>query len=126
LLLAVTAQEAWEEWVLYVLAGVSASSKETVLKIQAIKVVQENFAYLSRQISRGGADSEMQAALFEQPYCRISTIINRCGVSRPTATKWLDALVIAGLLSDVKVGRDRLFINHQLLDALSGRNVHGT
>jgi Fic family protein len=121
LLLAVTANEAWEEWVLYVLAGVSASSRETVLQIQAIKALQENFAMQSRQISRGGADSELQAALFEQPYCRISTIVERCSVSRPTATKWLDALVTAGLLSDVKVGRDRLFINHRLLDVLSRR-----
>lgn len=119
LLLAVTAESAWEEWILYVLAGVQASAKETVERIHAIRNLQEDYAEKSRAVSRGSSNSELQSVIFEQPYCRISTIVERCGVSRPTATNWLDDLVRAGLLSDVKIGRDRLFINHQLLKVLS-------
>jgi DNA-binding IclR family transcriptional regulator len=59
------------------------------------------------------------AVLFEQPYCRINTVVDRCDVSRQTASSWLHALVEAGLLGDVKVGRELLFVNRELLDVLT-------
>ncbi|MFC7754817.1 hypothetical protein [Tsukamurella soli] len=57
--------------------------------------------------------------LFEQPYCRISTVVERCEVSRQTASGWLHSLVSAGLLRDVKVGREILFVNHEFLHVLT-------
>jgi len=118
LLLAVTAESAWEEWVLYVLAGIEQTSRYTLAKIDAIKRLQDDFSRRAREISRGGTDSEFQSVLFEQPYCRIGTVVDRCNVSRPTATNWLNDLVDAGLLETVKVGRDRLFINREFLELL--------
>jgi Fic family protein len=118
LLLAVTSERAWEEWVLYILQGIERTSNATLRKIEAIRLLQDDFALRARAASKGGADSEFQSVLFEQPYCRIQTVVNRCGVSRPTATSWLGALVDAGLLQDRKVGRDRLFINREFLQLL--------
>ena len=121
LLLKVTAENAWDDWIRYVLKGVAQSSLETTRKIADIKSVQDRFANTARATSRGSADSELQSVLFEQPYSRISTVMARCEVSRPTAVKWLDALVSAGALTDVRVGRERLFINHDLLELLGRR-----
>lgn len=45
-------------------------------------------------------------------------MVEQCGVSRPTATAWLDDLATAGLLIDQKVGRERLFVNHRFLEVL--------
>ncbi|MDI9894316.1 Fic family protein [Rhodococcus sp. IEGM 1381] len=118
LLLAVTSEAAWEAWVLYVLAGIERTSNDTLRKIEAIRALQDDFSVRARAVTRGGADSEFQSVLFEQPYCRINTVIARCGVSRPTATGWLNALVEAGLLQESKVGRDRLFINREFLRLL--------
>ena len=118
LLLAVTADGAWEEWILYILAGIEQTSRETVRKITAIRELQDDFNRKARAASRGGADSEFQSVLFEQPYCRIQTVMRRCAVSRPTATGWLSALARAGLLQDVKLGRDRLFVNRDFLELL--------
>ena len=56
--------------------------------------------------------------LFEQPYCRISTVMDRCGVSRPTAASWLNSLAENEMLQTLKVGRDRLFINREFLQLL--------
>ena len=56
LLLAVTVEDTWEEWVLYVLNGVERSSRETVQKVGAIRELQENFARRARAASRGDAD----------------------------------------------------------------------
>lgn len=45
--------------------------------------------------------------------------MERCGVSRPTATGWLDGLAAAGMIRDVKIGRDRVFINAEFLELLT-------
>ena len=125
LLLGVTAADAWEEWILYVLAGIEQTSRATVRKIGDIRALEADFAVRARVASKGGGDAEMLAVLFEQPYCRIATVIERCGVSRPTATRWLAELAQAGLVEDHKVGRDRLFVNREFLDLLTRESSHG-
>ena len=119
LLRAVTADGSWIEWVLYMLDVVRDSAVSTTRKIGAIRTCQEDIAERARAATSGGRDSQFLAVLFEQPYCRINTVADRCGVSRQTASSWLHALVGAGLLLDVKVGRERLFVNHEFLDVLT-------
>lgn len=119
LLRAVTANGAWIEWVLYMLDVVRDSAVSTTRKIDAIRTCQENIAERARAATQGGRDAQFLAVLFEQPYCRISLVADRCDVSRQTASSWLHALVKAGLLHDVKVGRERLFVNHEFLDVLT-------
>lgn len=119
LLRAVTAENAWTEWVLYMLDVVRESAASTTRKIAAIRSCQEEISEQARAATPGGRDAQFQAVLFEQPYCRINNVADRCDVSRQTASTWLHALVQAGLFSDVKVGRERLFVNHQFLNVLT-------
>ena len=126
LLRGVTAEATWEQWVLYVLRGVEQTSRETTRKINAIRTLQDDFAGRARDVTRGATDAAFQAILFEQPYCRIQTVMNRCDVSRPTASGWLHALVAAGLLRSVKAGRERLFVNHEFLALLVRREPIGS
>lgn len=121
LLLGVTAESSWEEWIKYMLVGVERTSVSALSKISAVSVLQSEFARDARQVSKGGSDAELLSVLFEQPYCRIGTVVERCGVSRPTATKWLVALAEAGLLEDLRLGRDRLFVNRRFLAVLNRR-----
>lgn len=118
-LLAVTGEGAWEDWTVYMLHGVDQTSRSVLSKITAIIELADDFARRARAVTRGGSDRELLAVLFEQPYCRIPTVVSRTGVSRPTATKRLEALADAGMLGDIKVGRDRLFINRELLQVLT-------
>lgn len=122
LLRQVSAEAAWEEWITYILRGVEVTSQATVRKISAIRTLQGDFARQARGVSKGGADAELLAVLFEQPYCRIATVVERCGVSRPTATKWLSDLAEAGLVRDLKIGRDRLFVNQPFLSLLTSED----
>lgn len=119
LLRAVTAENAWIDWILYMLDIVRESATSTTRKIAAIRTCQEDIAERARVATPGGRDAQFLAVLFEQPYCRINTVADRCDVSRQTASTWLHALVEARLLSDVKVGRELLFVNHDFLDVLT-------
>lgn len=119
LLRAVTAEDAWIDWILYMLDVVRESATSTTRKIGAIRTCQEDIAERARAATPGGRDAQFLAVLFEQPYCRINTVADRCDVSRQTASSWLHALVRAGLLSEVKVGRELLFVNHEFRDVLT-------
>lgn len=119
-LLAVSRDGAWEKWLLFMLEGVRATSLETLEIIDEIQNLQRIMREDLREITSAGANADLLDLLFEQPYCRIANVVEKCEVSRPTATKWLGELVNAGKLADVKVGRERLFINYRFLNALAG------
>ncbi len=119
LLRAVTAEGAWIDWILYMLEAVREAATSTTRKIGAIRTCQLDIAEQARAATPGGRDAQFLEVLFEQPYCRIGTVVDRCHVSRQTASSWLHALADKGLLSDVKFGRDLLFLNREFLDVLT-------
>ena len=110
LLLEVTRDENWEEWILFVLEGIRATALSTITKIDQIQILQDEMLAEIRAVT-SSANADLLAVLFEQPYCRIANVVERCGVSRPTATNWLNALVRGGALLDMRAGRERIFIN---------------
>lgn len=119
LLRGVTAEGAWIDWIIYMIEVVRESATSTTRKIGSIRACQDDIANRARAATVGGRDAQFLGLLFEQPCCRISTVIERCAVSRQTASTWLHALVEAELLSDVRVGREVLFVNDRFLDVLT-------
>ena len=119
LLRAVTAEGAWIDWILYMLDVVRDSAASTTSKVIAMRDCQAAVTERARAASVGGKDARLLEVLFEQPYCRIGTVVQRCEVSRQTASNWLHSLVSAGILHDVKVGREVLFVNYEFLRVLT-------
>jgi Fic family protein len=117
LLLEVTRDRNWEEWILFMLEGIRKTALSTIAKIDRIQELQDDMLVQIRAVT-SGANADLLAVLFEQPYCRIFNVVQRCGVSRPTATNWLNSLVRAGALADVKAGRERIFINTRFFELL--------
>jgi Fic family protein len=118
LLSEVTQDGAWEPWIMYMLEAVRRTADSTAAKIAAIRTVQAELHDQARSASPGGRNADFLAVLFEQPYSRIQVVAHRCRVSRQTAASWLTDLAKAGILTDFKVGRDRLFLNERFLDVL--------
>lgn len=119
LLQAVREDDAWEEWVLYMLDAVAGTARETVATIQAIKAllqqtkqrVREHYRFYSQDLINN---------LFNHPYTRVEFAQRELGVSRLTATKYLDTLAADGVLEKVRVGRNNYYINRPLFALLSG------
>lgn len=118
LLRAVTAERAWVDWILYMLDAVTRSANSTVRKINVIRACQRDIAERARKTTKGGQNAQLLDLLFEQPYCRINSVVERCDVSRPTAANWLHALADEGFLREVKRGKELLFVNHEFLEVL--------
>ena len=126
-LLAVTSDEAWEPWILYMLRAVEDTAKWTVKKIAAVRelaiVTQEHVrGELPRIYSR-----ELVNVIFSQPYCRIANVVDAGIVGRQAAARYLKELVRIGVLEEVVVGRDRLFLHPKLMRLLTrdGEQVKG-
>ena len=62
---------------------------------------------------------ELLDSLFYKVYTKIRYIEERCGVTRQTASTYLNSLVEAGLLEFEKVCRESTYKNTRLIDLLS-------
>ncbi len=110
LLRAVREQDAWEDWVLYLLDAVEATARQAIGTVQAIKSAL--FDYKHR--IRGGYkfySQDLINNLFTHPYTKIEFVQRELGVSRVTATKYLDALAEGGFVRKQKIGRGNYYIN---------------
>src|SRR5699024_12039287 len=103
--IAATESKDWYKSIVYMLKAVETTARSTSLKIKAIQSLQEQVTQkLSADIGPQ-YPANLSEVLFEQPYCRIKDVIEGCGVSRPTATKYLNSLVEAEIIEVQRVGR---------------------
>ncbi|MEX2534437.1 MAG: Fic family protein [Trueperaceae bacterium] len=118
-LLQVTASGDWEPWIEYVLRGVEETTKWTLAKIEAIRELHNHTVdHLKRSVPKVYS-RELVDVIFEQPYSRISNLVE-CGIAkRQTASKYLYELVDASVLETLQVGRDVLFVHPKLLRILT-------
>ncbi len=119
LLQAVRDDGAWEQWVTYILEAVADTATDTIQTIQAIKSLLQT----TKQRIRDGYrfySQDLINNLFTHPYTRVEFVQRELGVSRQTATKYLDTLAADGVLEKLRVGRNNYYVNRPLF-ALLGR-----
>jgi Fic family protein len=119
LLLGVTADGAWEPWVLYMLRGIEETASWTTAKIGAIRVLAAATAKYVRERLPKVYSRELIDVVFEQPYCRIGNLVDAGIVARQAASRHLKALASIGVLREQAVGREKLFVHTKLLALLT-------
>lgn len=119
LLQAVRERDAWEEWVLYLLTAVERTAREAIATTGAIKFALMDYKHRIRAGYRFYSQ-DLINNLFTHPYTKIQFLERDLGVSRMTATKYLDALTDGGFLQKRKVGRSNYYINLALNVILTG------
>lgn len=117
-LLDVTRKHNWEAWVIFILKGVEESAIRTRKKIDDIRSL---LARTSKQVQEqlpAIYSRELVEILFSQPYCRIANLVENGLAKRQTASVYLKQLAAIGVLKEMKVGRDKLFVHPNLIDLL--------
>lgn len=122
LLLGVTHQGDWETWILYMLQAIETTARWTTQRIQSIRDLMLITTEKMRQQVPQIYSRELVELIFEQPYCRISNLVESGLVHRQTASVYLKKLCEIGLLREETVGREKLFINPMLLSTLQATN----
>lgn len=113
--------DAWEEWVLYMLEAVEQTAGQTLTTVQDIKAalfdykhrIREGFKFYSQDLINN---------LFAHPYTKIEFVQRDLGVSRLTATKYIDALAEAGFVQKHKIKGSNYYINVALNQILLGNH----
>ena len=121
LLLAVSQQGAWEAWLLFFLRGVSAQSREGVVRITRLQDIR-----LKYQALVAGARNPMRMAavvdfLFSRPVLTARQVSTELGMPFKAAGDILAKLEQAGLLREITgYARNRIFQADEILQVFSG------
>ena len=119
LLQAVREEDAWEEWVTYMLAAVEASARDGIAMVTGIKRVLLETKHRIRSEHRKIYSQDLINSLFTHPYTKIGFVERDLDVSRITATKYLNALAASGILVKHRVGRGYYYVNQPLTAILT-------
>jgi Fic family protein len=119
LLLAVTRDQAWEAWILFMLTGVDETAQWTTAKIAVVRSLLDHTVQHVQERLPKIYSRELVTVLFEQPYCRIGNLIDARVAKRVTASRYLKQLVEIGVLREEQVGKEKLFIHPKLLKLLT-------
>ena len=117
----VTEEQAWEDWILFMLRGIEEMARETRAMIRQIYDLMAEMGEVARVHAGKAYSKDLIELIFEQPYCKIRFLEERGLAKRQTASSYLKAFASAGLLRAVKAGREVYYINDQLLRLLSGK-----
>jgi Fic family protein len=118
LLNAVTSDAAWEPWVRYMLEAVAETARWTTAKIHAIRdLLRDTTAFVQRR-APAVYTRELVELIFARPYCRIANVVEAGLAQRQTASEYLKQLRDIGVLDELKVGREKLFIHPRLMTLL--------
>ena len=115
----VTRDAEWQAWILFMLEGVEQVSRWTCLKIAAVRALMEQTSCHVREQRPKIYSHELMQILFEQPYCRISSLVERDIAKRQTASVYLKQLVEIGVLEEASAGKEKLFMHTKLMRLLS-------
>ena len=109
----------FEDWILYILKGIEITSKETITLIEKIQNEMKNYKEEFRSKLPKIYSKELLESLFYEVYTKIAYIEKACGVTRLTATSYLNQLEEIGLLESEKIGREKIYKNLRLIKLLS-------
>lgn len=120
LLQEVTSDGAWQPWIIYMLDAIETTSHWTREKINAISKLMDHTCEYAATKRPGIYRKELIETVFQQPYCRISHLVDAGIAKRATASRYLKELAEIGIMRELQDGRDKVFINLKFLNLLMG------
>lgn len=111
---------AWRDWIAYMLEAVRETAKWTLGKVLAIStLIAETLAEVQRTTKLGHQKGLIEL-VFRLPYCRINDVVDAQIAKRQTAAVYLQTLAEIGVLTEISKGREKLYLNHRLIELLRG------
>ncbi|WP_145081819.1 protein adenylyltransferase Fic [Poriferisphaera corsica] len=120
----VTEEGNWQPWILFMVNAVTDTAMWTCAKIEAIADLMLETKHYLRDSLPKIYSHELNDVLFQQPYCRISDLVESKIAKRQTASVYLKSLCDIGILEERTIGRDKLFIHPKFLRLLCA-DEHG-
>lgn len=119
LLQTVWEENRWNEWCLYLLRGVASTGRSAISLVKQLRdLMQKTQEEIRGQLPKIYSQ-DLLNNLFRYPYTKIEFVEKELGVSRVTASKYLELLAAAGFVRKRKMGKTNFYINEPLFALLS-------
>jgi Fic family protein len=115
----VTANQAWEPWIMYMLEALEKTAIETRRRILSIHRLTQETAEKIRSLLPRIYSKDLIEAIFKSPYCKIKFLEDAHIAKRQTASHYLKELERIGIFRSLKIGRDIYYVNDAFLKILS-------
>ena len=109
----------WQNWVLYIIKGIEETAKETIEFINQIRTLVLETKRRMRSDLPKIYSQDLLNNLFFHPYTKVQFVVDQLGVSRITATRYLNQLAEHGFVSKHKMGRTNFYVNEPLVRLIS-------
>ncbi len=119
LLRGITQSGDWQPWIIYILKAVEETAKWTTAKIGAVRELIEHTTFYIRGQLPKIYTYELVQVIFEQPYCRISNLVDSDIAKRQTASIYLKQLCDIGVLAEIQEGKEKLFVHPKLVQLMT-------
>lgn len=113
----------WEDWLLFMLAGVEQTACQTTALVRDIKALMQQYKHRLRNELPKIYSQDLINNLFRHPYTKIEFLAAELQVVRQTAARYLDEVAALGLLSKHKVGKENYYLNDALSQLLQNVSV---
>ncbi len=105
---------------MFILEGFDGTCTWTTDKIKAIRELMEHTVQYVQYKMPKIYTWELVERFFQQPYCRIGNLIDAGVAKRQTASVYLKHLCDAGILKEIKSGREKMFVHPKYIELLTG------
>lgn len=114
----VTEEKDWESWVLYILQMIEYTAKKGLERLKSVTGLMETMGEEIKQTLPKAYSKDLIEILFRLPYTKRQFLVD-AGLGTPkTVGNYLADLESAGFLTSEKVGKEKLYLNHRLMDIL--------
>ncbi|REC56267.1 Fic family protein [Chryseobacterium piscium] len=116
---------AWEEWVLFILDGVEAISKQSISLISSIKKVMQDYKNYIRENYKFYSQ-DLLNNLFGHPYTKIEFLQDELKIERRTAAKYLNTLSedANNILDKIKIENTNFYINTGIMNLIMNHDYN--
>ena len=108
----------WEPWILFMLEAVEQTAIQTTGIIRGIKKLMMDYKQKIRTELPKVYSQDLINNLFKHPYTKIEFLVEDLGITRQTASKYLDQLIVLELVTLHKIGKENFYINVALYNFL--------
>ena len=102
---------------MYMLDGVEQTSLETISQVNDISALMNQTKQDIKQKLPKIYSKDLVEILFHHPYTKIDFIVDRLGLTRQTASKYLKELESIGILESIQIKNSKFYTNEPLANS---------
>lgn len=120
LLLAVSTEGAWIDWVRFFLKAVANQSADALDRISRLRAVRKRYREALIEANVPAKAAHLADKLLERPVVTVSAVAKFLGVTKPTARSYIHRLADVGALRELSNGYRRKWMAQEVVDIING------